>query len=690
MHTNTVDLEFTLRTTDSDTVFADAILQPPESNSDSIIARDVPITFNSADLLANVLNPLIYGERLTQMFFAAPPLRDAWIKATTYQAVTGLPLRVRLRIDPEATILHALRWETLRDPETYHPLCFSRRILLSRYLDAGDLGCVPIVTRANLRAVALIANPDDIDRFRLAPIDTVGEASRTRISLGGIELKVLARGFEGIAASLTALTDALEQGYPILYLVCHGALRSGEATLYLEDASGQCAPVPGSSLVRMIDAIPAARRPLLIVLAVCRSAGNGAEEVASALGPQLARVGVAAVIGMQGDVPIATIERLMPRFFTALAKDGAIDHALSLARAGLAEDDPWWMPALYLRARDGRIWEVGAEASDSQTATSSLSALSDLVAQRTELRSILAAYRADFEAARSQVSIVTDYKLLHDLFQQLEGVATLLHPAARRLPDDERVWEELEINEPEARRLIEELLRVAGQASFADEVSLWTRRLEQIRGDLHLSVEESDETGLRRALARLDPLLSSQLIRINGGLVAAARTLRLQALAHALAEVRARCAMITIPADLQDLLANVISGVEALERLANQLDDLVRVHDLFQELDNELRGARSRIERQPELLNDVWADLEPLVVRLMDHDGHWHDSLAEGVKALKKGLAADDPSTMRRGFIRFAVQTSRSFNETDHNLLMLCNDLQTLGMPLQDIVTRLM
>lgn len=689
MHTKTVDIEFALRIGEKNTVLADAILQPPESNSDTVIARNVPVALDPTALLVYALDPLAYGDQLSEMFFASPALRGAWIRATTYQAATGFPLRVRLRIDPDATVLHTLRWETLRDPDSKLPLCFSRRILVSRYLDASDPGRVPVIGRADLRAVVCVANPTDIDKFGLTPVDTDGEVNRTRLALAGIELAVLARGFEGVTASLTALTDLLERGYPILYLVCHGALREGEAILYLEDSGGRCTPEMGSRLVRAIADLPADRRPLLIVLAVCRSAGNGAEDIAGALGPQLARAGVAAVVGMQGDIPIATVERLLPRFFTALAEDGTIDRALSLARAGLLDDDPWWMPALYLRARDGRIWNPGTERSDSQTATSSLSALSDLVAQRTELRAIIAGYRADFEATRSQVGIVADYKLLHDLFQQLEGVVVLLRPAARRLPDDDRAWEELEVNEPEARRLIGELLRVAGQVSFADEASLWARRLERIRGELRLAVTESDHASLQRALGQLDQLLSRELTRVNGGLVAAARALRLQALVQALAEVQARSTLITVPADLRDLLANVVSGVDALERLAKQLSVLVRIHDLFQELDNELRVARPQIEREPEVLDDVWADLEPLVGRLTALDGHWRDSLAEGVRALKQGFSSGAPSAMRRAFVRFTIQANHSFNETDHTLLTLCNELKILGLPLQAIVTRL-
>lgn len=689
MSTEAVTIELVLHDAGDQTYYADAILQPPGGNADSILARDVRISLDLADLLARKLDPSDYGTALTQMLFGPSPLRDAWIKATTYVAATELPLRVRLRLDPDDDTLHALRWETLRDPETAHPLCFSRRILLSRYLDTGDLGRVPTLARSSLRAVVLVANPDDIEDFSLAPLQVADEVARTRAALAGIDLIVLARGYGQARASLQALTDTLEQGCPILCLMCHGALRRGEPTLYLEDEEGMCARVAGSTLVRAIADLPATRRPLLVVLAVCRSAGTGAEDVLSAIGPRLAKAGIAAVIGMQGDLPISTAERLLPRFFAALVEDGSIDRALALARAGLGDDEPWWMPALYLRTRDGRLWQVVSEQTDSQAVTSSLSVLSDFVQQRAEISAILAAYRADFEATSSQVTIVASYKLLHDLFQQLEDVTTLMHFAARRLPGDEQAWEDLEVNEPDARQLIVRLLQIASQSTFTDEASLWMRRLEQIHDDLRLSVEESDEVGLRRALTRLDPLLTAQLTRVNGGLVAAARTLRLAALAQALAEVRARTSVIMVNANLQSLLATLVSGVEALDRLAEQLSTLVRVHDVFQELDNELRGARARVEHDPQALADVWPDLKLLITRLIALNPSAYGDLAESATVFDHVLKRVEIGTMRRSFVRFAGHVSRSFHQTDHDLLTLCNDLQSLGLPLRSIVARL-
>jgi hypothetical protein len=52
----------------------------------------------------------------------------------------------------------------------------------------------------------------------------------------------------------------------------------------------------------------------------------------------------------------------MPVFFRELQVDGRIDRAISVARGAVREANDYWMPALFMRWRKGRIWaEEGRE-----------------------------------------------------------------------------------------------------------------------------------------------------------------------------------------------------------------------------------------------------------------------------------------------------------------------------------------
>ena len=119
--------------------------------------------------------------------------------------------------------------------------------------------------------------------------------------------------------------------------------------LWLEQDDGSADVVPGAALVDPIRDLLQSRRPRLIVLASCQSAGKGGEQRGSdplgalaALGPQLARAGIPAVIGMQGEVTMTTIEELMPVFFRELLRDGQIDRAMAAARSAVRQRPDAW------------------------------------------------------------------------------------------------------------------------------------------------------------------------------------------------------------------------------------------------------------------------------------------------------------------------------------------------------------
>ena len=113
--------------------------------------------------------------------------------------------------------------------------------------------------------------------------------------------------------------------------------------------------VAGEDLVRAVAGLP--RRPPLVVLVSCESAGRThSPGVLAAVGPRLAGVGVGAVLAMQDRLTLATAERLLPAFFAELRRDGQVDRALAAARLEVRQRPDWWVPVLFLRLRDGRLW----------------------------------------------------------------------------------------------------------------------------------------------------------------------------------------------------------------------------------------------------------------------------------------------------------------------------------------------
>lgn len=359
--TTAADLEIALRRLDGDTATAGIRFSPPGSDGDVRMADDVPLTFNLAKLDELRYDPSEYGAVLSGSLFAGG-VADAFAKARQEASSKDAPLRVRLLVAPTAERLHHLRWETLRDPDTGTSLLTTERVLFSRYLTSRDWRPVGVSPKSDLDALVVVANPTALEAWSvgdhpLTPVDVAGELGRARAGLRTMPVAELASGG---TATLDRLVDGLRGGAEILYLVCHGFLARGEPQLLLEAEDGAVDRVSGGELLARLAELP--RLPRLVVLASCQSAGSGGtsldEGALAGLGPRLAELGVPAVLAMQGNVTMKTVETFMPAFFEELDRDGQIDRAVAVARGRVSDRPDWWMPVVYMRLRSGRLWYV--------------------------------------------------------------------------------------------------------------------------------------------------------------------------------------------------------------------------------------------------------------------------------------------------------------------------------------------
>lgn len=348
-----------------------------------------------------------YEVRLSELFFQATNSKDAFDKACAQldQAGPGNMLRVRLFIEPNAQELHHVRWECLRD-RSGNPLFNGDGILFSRFLSSHNLR--PIRPKTQLKALIAIANPPNLDQainpenpqVGLTPLDVKNEKLRAEKGLSGAGFAVTTLAsppYGTVAATLDNILNEMENGYDVFYLICHGGLvqKNGSPTpmLWLEDGED---PVDAGRLVEGIRNMD--RQPRLVVLSSCQSAGaDGTSAAASgtlgALGPLLAAAGVPAVIAMQGNIKMSTIDRFMPQFLAELAKDGHIDRAMGKARGHVMDCNDYWMPALFMRLSDGIIWSEAPVAAPAPTQADKDQALKD---QATRIFSDLSAATAVF------------------------------------------------------------------------------------------------------------------------------------------------------------------------------------------------------------------------------------------------------------------------------------------------------
>jgi hypothetical protein len=337
----------------------------PGTSTDEWTHSQTPVRLDLARLESLRHEEHAYAEALTGMLMRANDVLTYYRKARAWTEARDGTLHVRLHIDAPAN-LHAVRWESLRDPDTDTPIATRDDVLFSRYLSSTDWRPVPTRPHRSKKALVAVAAPNNTDRYAaheggppLARVDAVDELQRARTALSGYHVTTVG---EREHVTLGTLLTALEDDWDVLYLVCHGMLSGDVPLLLLETDDGRPDPVDGRQLVERLSELD--YRPALVVLASCQSAGppderaSQDEGVLAALGPRLAAVGVAAVIAMQGNITQGSAVLFSERFFGAFAQNGVVDHAMAVARRALrAEARPdWWAPVLFSRLRSGRTY----------------------------------------------------------------------------------------------------------------------------------------------------------------------------------------------------------------------------------------------------------------------------------------------------------------------------------------------
>ncbi|HEX6383210.1 MAG TPA: CHAT domain-containing protein, partial [Anaerolineae bacterium] len=301
------------------------------------------VQFDLSRLRALENRPEAYGSALTESLFVHPRQRLFFEQALSLVRRKQQRLRIRLQIDPGASELHALQWETLRGLEEDGFLTLTEGVYFMRFLTSPTWARIELRPMGDFRALLVFANPAGLTEDRLSTVE------QARSSLGETPVTVLSAQFGNRPASLQNLVKSLSEAYDILYLDCHVAFVQDKPLLWFENDEGGVDVVAGSALVARLSELR--WRPRLVVLA------NGQTEALAVLAPRLAEAGIMAVLAIQGNVG-GTLPLFMTTFFKELWLDGQVDRAVAVARTSVGNRSGWWAPVLYQRGRDGKLWDA--------------------------------------------------------------------------------------------------------------------------------------------------------------------------------------------------------------------------------------------------------------------------------------------------------------------------------------------
>jgi hypothetical protein len=325
-------------------------------------------------------DPAAYGRRLGELLLPQQVM-SAFARA---RGVTDRPVRIRLLLEMgangERQSQHFLRWERAMlalNGQTW-PLAIAPALPFSRYIPtesvdpdlSGDSVLRLLVAFASPTGLPPELHPVEVESDLSALLDELAPLVRTRrfkltvlpgrtgVS-GPLRDRLTELGAEVLEGSTRKETigDALNQCQG-LHLVAHGTYNAatGRGAVLLEDAKGGRAFAVDDDLNAWIG--PGLR---FVFLQSCQSAApTPGQPPFVGIGPTLVRLGVPAVVAMQDFVPMDDARVFAAAFYRSLMRAGVVDTAVNEARQAIfrkKQDDSYSIPVLFMRLRNGLLWQ---------------------------------------------------------------------------------------------------------------------------------------------------------------------------------------------------------------------------------------------------------------------------------------------------------------------------------------------
>ncbi|HKG20894.1 MAG TPA: CHAT domain-containing protein [Blastocatellia bacterium] len=264
-------------------------------------------------------------------------------------------LRFRLCIDANAPVkLHELNWELLYDQQKKMAFSRSSGTAFSRYTNAQGRPLDRIEGKPRLLVVA--SSPVDLAEQGLADVN----AQSLKAALEPLRASLEVEYLEGRATSGRIRERLVEGKFHLLHIQAHGkmAAKQTRPSILLENEDGTADFMDPDSFWEIFEGVP---NLSLLTLVTCYSGTTTQDNPYGGLGPMLARQGLPAIIAMRNTISFEAAERFCKHLYSNLVRSGVVDAAVNEARKQMYLTDPpgrdWGRPTIFMRLKDGRLWD---------------------------------------------------------------------------------------------------------------------------------------------------------------------------------------------------------------------------------------------------------------------------------------------------------------------------------------------
>lgn len=302
-------------------------------------------------------------------------------------------------------------------------------------------------------------------------------------------------------------------------------------------------------------------------------------------------------------------------------------------------------------------------------------------------RDALLEFRFRFESITGRIDRLASFKEVHD---QLHHIQLHCHdPIVRDLPrlaDDDLAVDAMLQYSDTLQQAIDRLKQLGNSPVFENFKLAWVATLDRARQSLAEGIDARDCAVVKRAASLLDRVLASEPPRIDARLSDAASELELDAVIDAVAVVCRKAKEAKLDAAK---LGKLEQALDEMERLDDTLEELVRNHTAWQDVDVVMRRVDTNLDADNFELIDTWPELKQQVALLTAATADWAKSLGKEAESLDQAIAENDANKMARHFRRYRQRAVTRFFAVDTNLNLQCVELRKAGDPLAAIVQAL-
>jgi hypothetical protein len=425
--------------------------------------------------------------------------------------------------------------------------------------------------------------------------------------------------------------------------------------------------------------------------------------------PHFINAGIPAVIATHVKIGDRVATNFATEFYKCLASGHDVDRSFNQAASLIQADKGESCRGAYSEASEvsdsdlnrwpwelhgaggGSGWKLADSASaeeDARLAGEGIAAFKSLL-DDPAIRVKVEAIRAEITETRDHLRVISAYKELHDLLHDLQtGCVKHLMNGAACSDADKVQWDDIELAQEMICVELEKREGVAASAHIPEADAAWLSKLHKLADDIEQAVMDEDLKLLQSRARKVSSLVANCLAKMNTRLNEKARNLHLAPLIDGLSGIASSVDGGEGKAEDVD---HFLQGLGALKRRKEKMEKLVKEHDAWQEVEDEMRLLNESVTGDD--LDDLkmdWDERKCQVQGLYESpDTPWVVRTEKYARKLDEAIEGDLESKMKSAFEAYYRQTRLRFVKVDKDLKDLTQEMRSIGDGLSDVLAKL-